>query len=302
MGIERISTFATHQRLVIDSNRVQSNLLELQKQLSSGRKADDFKGLTGQVEQFTGLEGKINKAKTYQTNNDLIITRLRTANTSMDQIIQIGDDIKNIIVQWRNPALRNNLPINQQLDAFKKSISGMLNQSVEGRYLFGGTRTDIPPVVDPLPQPVTVGTPDASYYQGSEEDVVVRAQDNLEIRYNIRADNPAFQKLYGAIFLAEKAAAANNDDMMKDAFNMVSSGIQQTISAQAEINQNIVNLTQINDRHQTLELYWKGVTEEVSKTDIVGVSTQVAIDQAVLTATYQAFARISQLRLSDYLN
>ena len=131
---------------------------------------------------------------------------------------------------------------------------------------------------------------------------MLRAQDNLEIRYNIRADNPAFQKLYGAIFLAEKAAAANDDNLMKTAFNMAQTGIKETISVQAELNQNVVNLTQINDRHQTLELYWRGVTEQVSKTDIVGVSTQIAIDTAVLTATYQAFSRISQLRLSNYLN
>lgn len=302
MGIERISTYSTHQRLVTDSNRVQANLLELQKQLSSGQKADDYKGLTGLVEQFTGLESKIKKAQTYQQDNDLVITRLKTANTSVDQIIQIGDDLKNVIVQWRNPALRPNLPINQQLESFKKSISGMLNQSMEGRYLFGGTRTDIPPVIEPVPDPVNVGTPDANYYQGSEEDLVLRAQDNLEIRYNIRADNPAFQKLYGAIALAEKAAGSNDDDMMKEAYDMAVDGIQDTISVQAEMNQNVVNLTQINDRHETLELYWRGVTEQVSKTDIVGVSTQVAIDQAVLTASYQAFARISSLRLSNFLN
>lgn len=302
MGIERISTYSTHQRMVTDSNRVQANLLELQKQLSSGRKADDFKGLTGVVEQFTGLQAKIAKSQTYQDDNDLVITRLKTMDTSIDQIISASDDIQNIIVQWRNPALRPNLPINQQLEALKKTVAGMLNQSAEGRYLFGGTRTDIPPVIDPVPDPVTVGTPDASYYQGSQENIKVRAQDNLEIEYNVRADDPAFQKIFGAIALAEKAAANNDDDMMKDAYDMITDGIQETISVQGALNQNVINLTQINDRHKTLQLYWQGVTEQVSKTDIVAVSTQVAIDQAVLTATYQAFARISQLRLSNYLN
>ncbi len=302
MPIERISTYATHQRLLIDSGRVQANLLNLQKQLSSGQKADDFKGLTGQVEQFTGLESKIRKARTYQDNNSLVITRLQAMNTSMDQIIQSADDLENLMVQWRNPANRNNMPLTQQLEGIKRAVAGMLNQSVEGRYLFGGTRTNIPPVKELIPQPVTVGTPDDSYYQGSAEDIVVRAQDNVEIRYNIRADNSAFKKIFAAIFQAEQAGAQNSDEKMRAAINLVQQGIQEAISVQAEINQNVVSLEQINDRHLTLQLYWQGVTEQVSKTDIVAVSTQVAIDQSVLTATYQAFARISQLRLSNFLN
>jgi flagellar hook-associated protein 3 FlgL len=302
MPIARISTYATHQRMLVDTNRVQSNLLNLQKQLSSGQKADDFKGLTGQVEQFTGLESKIRKARTYQDNNDLVITRLQTMNTSMDQIIQLGDDLENLLVQWRNPANRKNIPLTQQLDGIKKAVAGMLNQSVEGRYLFGGTRTNVPPVKDLIPQPVKVGTPDDSFYQGSAEDIVVRAQDNVEIRYNIRADNSAFKSIFAAIFQAEQAGSENSDDKMKDAIKLVQQGIQESISVQAELNQNVVSLEQINDRHKTLELYWQGVTEQVSKTDIVAVSTQVAIDQSVLTASFQAFARISQLRLSNYLN
>jgi flagellar hook-associated protein 3 FlgL len=302
MPIQRISTYSTHQRMVIDTGRVQANLLNLQKQLSSGEKADDFKGLTGQVEQFTGLESKIRKARTYQDNNNLVITRLQTMNTSMDQIIQLGDDLENLMVQWRNPANRNNMPLSQQLEGIKKAVAGMLNQSVEGRFLFGGTRTNVPPVKENIPQPVKVGTPDDSYYQGSAEDIIVRAQDNTEIRYNIRADNSAFKNIFAAIFQAEQAGAENDDAKMVTAINLVQKGIQESISVQAELNQNVVSLEQINDRHLTLQLYWQGVTEQVSKTDIVSVSTQVAIDQSVLTASFQAFARISQLRLSNFLN
>ena len=301
MPIERISTRSVHQRTLVDFNRVQSHLLELQKQISSGIKTDDFKGLAGQVEQFTNLDGKIRKAVTYQESNEIVITRIQTANVAFDGMVETVNDIKNLLVQWRDPGLRPTLPFTQQMEAFKKTLTGQLNQTADGRFLFGGSRTDIPPVIDPLPAPVSVGTPDDSYYQGSKEDIIVRAQDNQEIRYNIRADNEAFQNVFAGMAMAAEAHALDDDERMITAFNMVNDGLQGIIALQAENNQNSVTIRQINDRHKSLQLYWQGVTEEVSKTDIVAASTEVAVDQAVLTATFQAFSSINRLRLSDFL-
>ena len=150
MPIERISTRSVHQRTLVDFNRVQSHLLELQKQISSGIKTDDFKGLAGQVEQFTNLDGKIRKAVTYQESNEIVITRIQTANVAFDGMVETVNDIKNLLVQWRNPGLRPTLPFTQQMEAFKKTLTGQLNQTADGRFLFGGSRTDIPPVIDPL--------------------------------------------------------------------------------------------------------------------------------------------------------
>ena len=301
MAVTRISTYAVHQGTLRDFNRVQAGLADRQRQLSSGLRTADFKGLTGVTEQFVDLEGKIRRLKTYEQNNDLVISRLQTVNTSLDQIVQTTDDLENLIVQWRNPGLRNNIPMQEQLQSLTKTLTAQLNQSVDSRYLFGGTRTEVPPVLDPRPEPVQVGVLDDSYYQGSKEDLVLRAQDNLELRYNIRADNSAFQKVFAGISQAAYADTITDDDEMVEAYNMIKDGLQEVIALQSQNNQNIVTLGQINDRHQTLALYYKGVTESLSKTDIVAVSTEVAVDQAVLTATFQTFAKINALRLSDFL-
>lgn len=304
MTIQRISTYAVHQSTLRDSSRVQSELATLQGQLSSGYKTDKFSGLDGNVEQFVQLDAKIRKTDTYINNNELVLARLNTTQVTMEKLIQVADDMENLMVLRRNPANADNLNFSAQLDALRKTATALLNTTFEGRFIFGGTRTDTPPVMDPPPASVEAGVPDAGYYQGSDENITVRTQDNFEIQYNVRADDSGFQKMFAAINLAISADTGLEegvDEKIQQSIQLMQDGLSDMNTAQTKVNSNIVTLTEINARHTDLKLYWKGVKEQAINTDIVSASTAVAINQAILQASFQAFARINQLKLSDYL-
>lgn len=298
----RISTFILHQRTMNDFTRVQSSLFDLQGQISSGLKSSDFEGLNGDVEEFTGLEAKISKLKNYFNSNTEAISRLQTMSTSVDNIIDITDNVKNLIGS-RNGANEDDLAFEQQIKNMRQSISRDLNTSVQGRYLFGGTNTSEPPVMDePVPETVVSGTPDDVYYKGSKENFTLRAQENVEKEYAIRADDPAFQKIYAGMSLAIEGHAADDDEMVGRAFTLVQQGLDELIAVKAQMNADYVDLNNINDRHEASITYFKGVAEAIVKSDPVAASTQVAVEQSILQATFQVFARISSLKLSDFLN
>lgn len=301
MAIQRISTFAVHQGTLRDVNSTQANLFGLQKQLSSGFRAERFKELPGQVEQFTQLEAKIRKTDGYIRNNEVILSRLNTTQVTLDKIIEIADDMEDLMV-LRRSANSQNINFAQQMNNLRQSAAKMLNSTFEGRYIFAGTATNRAPVMDePFPDPVEAGVPDDNYYQGSKENVFVRAQDNFEIEYNVRADNSGFQKMFAAIELSLQAHANNDDTEVSQALDLIQQGMSEIIGDQTKVNANIVALENINERHTELKLYWQGVTESIINTDIVSVSTQVAVDQAVLQATFQSFATVNRLRLVDFL-
>jgi flagellar hook-associated protein 3 FlgL len=304
MTIQRISTYAVHQSTLRDSTRVQSELANLQGQLSSGKKTDKFLGLDGNVEQFVQLDAKIRKTDVYINNNELVLARLNTTQVTMEKLMQVSDDMENLMVLRRNPANADNLNFAAQLDALRKTATSLLNTTFEGRFIFGGTRTDTPPVMDPQPAPIEEGVPDAGYYQGSNENLIVRSQDNFDIEYNVRADNSGFQKMFAAIDLAISADTSltqGADEKIQKAIQLMQDGLSDMNTAQTKVNGNIVTLTDINARHNDLKLYWKGVKDQAINTDIVSASTAVALNQAILQASFQTFARINQLKLSDYL-
>lgn len=300
--VNRISTYTVFNNTLRDVNSTQTNLFDLQRQISSGFKTENFAGMNGQVEQFTFLEARIYKAQTYEENNAVNISRLQTMNVALDQIIEISDQMENLITLRRNGALENNIQFEQQMQAKIEALVGELNTTFEGKFIFGGTRSNVPPVkAGPTPKPVEFGVLDDGYYQGSKENTTMRADDNVELQAVLRADDDGFNKVLHAAFWSLEGHAQDDDTIVVSAMNMLQSGIQDVIALQARNNVNVTRLNEINDRHASLRLYWQGVSEEIVKTDLVSASTKVAVDQAVLQATFQSFASVNQLRLSDFL-
>lgn len=299
MAVQRISNLALFTSTMRNITNTQASLFGLQEQISSGIRAKDFKGLNGQVEQFVGLEAQARKIRAFQDNNTVLEARLQTANQSMDTIVEIADQIENLIVLKRSSASEENLSFRLQLQDKIKAVADALNVTSEGRYLFGGTRTDTKPVPEALVSNISPGVPDTGYYAGSDETVVHRLDENLEIDFPARADDIAFQKLFAAVDLA--IHGFNNDASISKAIDIVQSAQLDLNGVKSRFNSTIINVQQANDRHEQQSLYVQGVTEQVAKTDVVAATTKMANDQATLQASYQVFARLIQLKLSDYL-
>jgi len=304
MSMNRVSTLSLFNTTQRDVGNVMTTLANLQGQISSGIKADSFKGLNGQVEQFTLLEAKMRKIEQYQQNNKITEARLRTADQAMDQAISIVDDMENLIALRRSATgADGTLNFKQQMDNHLAALVSTLNTSFEGRYIFGGTNTAMPPVSEPIPYPDELGVADAAYYDGSSENFQYRLDERIQSDFPVRADDPAFQKIIAAYHMAIDADAAGSggDDALAAALDMMQSGQEDLVAARSRVNNEILNVEATDKRHDQMRLYLKGVTEQVAKTDIVAAATEVANHEAVLQATFQVYARLSQLRLSDFL-
>lgn len=300
--ITRISTYSTHQRSLYDFNTVQSRMVDTQGQISSGIKARDFKGLNGQVEQFTMLEASMRKTSAYINNNAENISRLETQRKAVSNSIDVIDQIENYITLRRNPANAENIAFPEQIKSMRVALAKELNTNFGGRFLFAGSRSDSPPVItEPIPESITPGVPDRVYYEGGDDNITIRPQENYTMEFDVRADDPGYQKIFAAISLALKGDASSEDDVIADAYDLLQEGKEEVIALQTRLDANIVDLKEINERHDANFLYLKGVTEDIGQTDIVKASTQLAMDQAVLTASFQAFSSVTGLRLVDFL-
>jgi flagellar hook-associated protein 3 FlgL len=296
----RVSSFAVHSNLLKDVMRTQSSIYDFQNQLSSGLKSTTYSGIAGSVEMFTDLGAKVRRADRYIENITIATTRLNTINRSLDDVVQQAENMKALMTQWRSVDSKNINATPQFLQA-QQALGAALNVSMEGRYLFGGTKTNTAPVDTNFQPPVTFGVADAGYYNGSTENMTFRAQETYEFSYNVRADNPALQKIFTAISMGIQADGEQSDEKMVAALDMLSEGLKEVLAVQAEVNVNVLGLKDIAARHEATQTYYRGLTDDVIKTDIVEVSTKVAYHQTIIQASYQAFAAINSLKLADYL-
>lgn len=300
--IGRISTFAMHQNLLRNVGSVQEDLGTLQRQISSGDKGDTFAEINGKVEQFSSLNAKMNRAQKYIETNSVIISRLQSMDKAITGIQDVARDVRNLIVSRRNPATGDSLNLEVQARAQMAKLASLLNTNVEGRYVFSGSKTDTPPVDDVTISQGPIGTAEDGYYQGDNVDLIARASDTLQVTYGIRANDEGFQNLIAAInTTVEGDDEADVDFFMETALDLVNQALEQIATSRAKVQSNIITLQDTNSDHDAMRLYWKGVTEDLTKTDLVAASTQVALDQATLQASFQTFSTISSLTLSDYL-
>lgn len=301
MAVTRVGNFSLHNSTMRDVADVQRRLAELQDQISSGIKARDFKGLNGQVEQFVQLEAKVRQSQQYIESNTLNISRMKTADQAMGQMLDIADSMENLIVLGRNSASGSSLNFEQQMRNLLDNLSAQMNISFEGRYLFGGSNTGSPPAPDLQMGPVAHGLPDASYYEGSEQSLVYRMDELTQYTFPVRADDLGFQQVIAAAHAAINAYKAGDDAGMGKALTLMQQGQESLVASRAKLNATIINVEDTTDRLTSMKLYWQGLTEQVAKTDVLAASTEVANNEAILQAAFQVFARLSQLRLSDYL-
>jgi flagellar hook-associated protein 3 FlgL len=301
MAVNGISTFQVFQQTLNDVTKVQTELTQQQGQLSSGNKSRDFAGIANQLQQYMSLSESISKSDQYLNDNQILIERLDTTSSILNQLITTATELNSLISQ-RRTGVQSNGAFNLQLDGKWQIIASQLNTSSAGRYLFSGTKVDSP-AVDTVNFPTLVvpGVPDKSYYLGSDQDITAQADDNVSLVYNVRADELGFQKIFAGLALARQANDQNSDQLFQDAYAFIQEGVLDIVSVRAKVDANKVSITDVNKSHESFKLYWQGLQESIGNTDILSVSTEVAVNQGILQAAFQAFAKINSLRLSDFL-
>lgn len=298
----RVSTYSLQQTTLANSLRVQNNIFDTQKQISSGEKSDTYAGLSGQVELLASVTNRLNKSSQYIKNNQLTISRLDSTNQAISQLIDVASAAKNSILQRRNGVGIEGAAYEQQVVAYFRTAASQLNTNVDGRYLFSGARTDSKPInEEEFPVPVELGVLDSGYYNGSTDDISVRIEDNYAIDYNVRADSPAVQRLMAAFALVKEGNIQNDDELLKDAYDMMQSATEGLIELQAQIGTTQGVINGANERHDTQSVYWKGLREDVVNADVVALSAKLAVDNVTLQASFQSFSKINSLRLVDFL-
>ncbi len=300
MGATRIGSLSLVNDVLRDVTQSQTKLADLQLQISSGYKSDTFAGLNGSVEKFTQVTAQLSRAKQFNSNNQVNISKLQTADVALEKLVDIADQIKTNIM-GANGATIDSSNLEQVIGDLLKAFGSELNTNFNGYYVFGGADSNTIPVPDTTVSNQVLGVPDSNYYVGSTQDTIMRFDERTEVAFPVRADDPAFQKIYAAARQAIDAAQRGNAEELQKAQQLIQDGQKDLNTARSRLGATLLNVQSVDDRLKQLQTHWTELADGVSKTDIVAASTEVAGYQAILQASFQVYARLSQLKLSDYL-
>jgi len=139
-----ISTLATFFQLNDSIRSLQQSLLDGQKELSTGRKADLMAALGNQAASDVDLRNAYAEATTFKTTAGVVSTRLDAMQTALTSVKDAIDKARTQTLTATSPLAR------QQLQQLAKTtidqIGSLLDTQFDGRYLFSGMQTDMPPL------------------------------------------------------------------------------------------------------------------------------------------------------------
>ena len=300
----RIATAST-QHLAIDSlQRRQSSLAETQKQISTGEKYDNFADMAkdGQTRRVVDFNSSLDRINNFKHNNTILASRMTSTDSALSAIQDINTKAIAAITQERSAVGPDN-PLHQLLGAFLQQFEDQLNVTIDGRYLFSGAATTTKPVDDLTTSNIdaTTGQPNDNYYKGDSTKLTQFISTDVSVQYNITANDPAFQKLIGAMHLAIKAEASGDDVGLSRAFDLANDAQKDITNMRSITDSKLTTIDQVNAQHSNFQTYYKNALDGLTGTDVAEASIQLSLDQAVLTASFQAFARVSSLSLGNYL-
>ena len=181
----RVADLAQFDRSMTFMRDAMSRTVDLQTQIASGKKSQQYKGIAADTGRLVSLETAYARVNQYTTSNNIVGLRLQSMDSSVSQVFDVASSFKTLLVQALNAGTTSGLNISDQASQMLDQVASLLNTQQDGRYLFSGSRTATAPVdVSALPPAYTVPTADGdavSYYQGDQVVQSVRADDNYDL-------------------------------------------------------------------------------------------------------------------------
>jgi flagellar hook-associated protein 3 FlgL len=300
----RITDLARFSNAMFYLNQTQNRVSESQIQAASGLKAQTYAGISTDASRLLSLEGAHARVEQYANGNTLISSRLQTMETSVAQIYDAGASLKTLLVNALNNENASLLALSSQAQSTLGQVASLLNNKVDGRYLFAGSRTDTAPVdLTQLPANYVVPTSDGDsvgYYQGDSFKFAVQADDNFSVTYGVTADEAGFEKLIRALDLVVKSPPTDRT-ALDHALAVLNEALDEIPDIRTRIGSSMSSIDQVNKRHTDVQTYTEQTISDIQNVDVALVMTKLNSDSVSLQASYMSINTLSQLNLMNYL-
>jgi flagellar hook-associated protein 3 FlgL len=293
------SSLTFYTNTIKEFNRIQNDLSNKQQLIGRDTKARTYQELGRDINVVQSLSFSIEKTNRYVDGINEGVRRLDDMYQNVRNIIEIANTFKSSLM-LENSGAANVNDLDQASDTALRNIQSALNGKSGNIYIFSGSKTDIAPVDDLTLNSNYVGlVPTANYYNGDNFIHSVQANQTLTVEYGITAADEAFQNLIAGINAArdEEGQGAN----FNNASELIDTAIEQIIALQGDIGSKMSTLEQVKSQQESAKVILEQKLSDVNSPDIVELSIEISSLQATLQATFQTFANISQLKLSDYL-
>jgi flagellar hook-associated protein 3 FlgL len=310
----RITTAAENNLVLFYMQQNQSQLVDLNAQISTGLTAQTYSQIAPQANHLVDFRAEAARQQDFIDTINTVNTRLQTMDQSLGQV---QDQVQKFRALLPDGAFNQTQPdISTQAKLLLQQVAGFLNVQDGTRYLFGGTDANTPPV-DTTNLPVGVaatlvapvnGPPAANgYYAGGTALPPVRIDTQVTLNYAITADDTkTFEPIMRVLnFLAQNGPfnqnSAADQANVTTAGQMLDQALQSLTTMRGTVGLQEAQLNSAQTEHQnTINIAQNGVSNIVSVDQATAI-TQLQTLETQLQASFTATSQIEKLSLVNFL-
>lgn len=285
---------------------VQNNLQTIDKlntQLNSGKQVTKVSDNPYEAIKILNMQNEISNVERYNYNCDEITGWLDTTDDALDKIGNITSDIKTLLKSISGAYGEDEIKaIKSEVDEKIKQIGEALNTTYAGRFVFGGSYTEEPPVE------IIEGTDGSVELKikssANEDKLKVEISDGITVDYNLSASQVTDgKKGLDVINNISKALSKNPVDMneienLSGEIEKYMNNVLNNRSAIGAKTNTVESIKSSNDEHI---LTMKGLYSGMQDVDFTEKYIELKSAEMIYTSCMQVGARMIQPTLLDYL-
>ena len=296
--------------LILDT---QSRLNDKQAQISSNQKSQDYAGIAPDSMQLVSLEASERRMEQYLTDNVYVDLRLNGTLNSIDSLKHSIGDIRGLLRSLMvDGELATGIDKDNICDVKTQEIEDFLNTTINGRYLFSGSKTNTRPVetgtMSSAPQyDGTFNTKPEStfYYNGDDTIIKARIDEGVVMEYGVTAANSGFEKLIRSIRILRSTDISGPDTnymkKVEHALNLINESDRELQGLEMNIGTRIQQLDTTNKNIKISQNFARGIISDIESVDTFQAVAELTQDQTMLEASYSTMVRLSNLNLTKFL-
>ncbi|NVJ96849.1 MAG: hypothetical protein HWE25_01785 [Alphaproteobacteria bacterium] len=305
----RISSFGQQQLLIRSIMQNQQEVFEGQRQISTGKKTDEYRGLAGETGTVLGSRSFKARVETYQQTIDTIRGKLDANDVQIEGILDAMDKMKEMI----QTTLANGQAegFSEMLEQTYKFVSNSLNTNIDGTYLFSGAKTGTEPVnVNSLVDLDGLASVSDAFDNGSVA-FEAKIADGVELEFGLLASDLGegiFQELLDMYQFDQGGSGPLQGELTQTQFDFLQAQLQTMETAIDDVRQiHVTNglaferLEVVDEQHTDTIVFLEKFIADIEDVDIAEAVTKLNNDQVALEASYRSISSLSQLSLLKFL-
>ncbi len=163
----RFASFGTNQLTQAHMLATQTRMFETQMQIVSGKVSRSYSGVAIDSRRLVNLENSVSEVNGFIKNIDVIESRLQMMENSVAGAFDVATRIRDLLINALNADNAASLSLNQRAEDFLQELTGAINVKQDNRFLFSGSRIDVPPININVLLGKTIPLADAAEFTGT---------------------------------------------------------------------------------------------------------------------------------------